>query len=137
MITLLNGKIICGSNYESAAWAVYFMAKGDDGICESIVRKVFSERNVNGILYNIEDSETINRKHIIDMIMSAAVFRSHIVLETLTSNDVRNEVEFWLNQKDCFHIVEKDYDFVAIIAGYFSMNNPMNAITAAGKMINK
>ena len=134
MITLLNGKIICGSNYESAAWAVYFMAKGDDGICESIVRKVFSERNANGILC-IEDSETINRKHIIDMIMSAASFRSHIVLETLTSNDVRDEVEFWLNQKDCFHIVEDDYDSIAIIAGYFSMENPVNAIRATLNMI--
>lgn len=134
MITLLNGKIICGSKYESAAWAVYFMAKGGDGICESIVRKVFSERNANGIL-DIEDSETINRKHIIDMIMSAASFRGHIVLETLTSNDVRDEVEFWLNQKDCFYIVEKDYDSVAIIAGYFSMENPVNAIRTTLNMI--
>ena len=138
MFTLLNGKIVCGSNYESAAWAVYFMVKGGDGICEAIVRKVFSERVAEGILDT--DDDEIDRKNIIDNMLMTALDRvnySHILAETLMSSDVRNEVEFWLNQKDCFHIVEEDYDSVAIIAGYFSMNNPVNAITAAGKMINK
>ena len=137
MFTLLNGKIVCGSNYESAAWAVYFIVKGGDGICEAIIRKVFSERMAEGILDT--DDDEIDRKNILDNMQITALDHSysHILAETLMSTDVRNEVEFWLNQEDCFHIVEEDYDSVAIIAGYFSMNNHVNAITAAGKMINK
>ena len=135
MITLLNGKAVCGSRYESAAWAVYFIAKGGDGICESIIRKMFSERMAEGILDTGDDE--IDRKNILDNMLLTALDRhnNHILAETLMSSDVRNEVEFWLNQEDCFHIVEDDYDSIAIIAGYFSMENALRAIRVALNMI--
>lgn len=132
MITLLNGKAVCGSRYESAAWAVYFIAKGGDGICESIVRKVFSERMASAML-DVGDDE-IDRKIIIDdMLVTAG--QGHLLMRSLMSDDIRNEVEFWLNREDCFRIVEEDYDSVAIIAGYFSMENALRAIRAALNMI--
>lgn len=132
MITLLNGKAVCGSRYESAAWAVYFIAKGGDGICESIVRKVFSERMASAML-DVGDYE-IDRKIILnDMLVTAG--QGHLLMRSLMSDDIRNEVEFWLNREDCFRIVEEDYDSVAIIAGYFSMENALRAIRAALNMI--
>lgn len=134
MITLLNDKSVCGSKYETAAWAVYFLAKGGEGMCEAIVRKIFSARMAEGILD--VDVDEIDRKNILDnMLMTAVSSHSHILTETLMSEAVKNEVEFWLNQEDCFHIVEEDYDSVAIIAGYFSMENPVNGIRAALNMI--
>lgn len=132
MITLLNGKIVCGSDYESAAWAVYFMAKGGDGICESIVRKVFSERMASAMLEIGVDE--IDRKIILDDMMVTAG-HGHLLMRMLMSDDIRNEVEFWLNREDCFHFVEEDRDSVAIIAGYFSMENPVHAIRAVMNMI--
>lgn len=134
MITLLNGKIVCSSKYESAAWAVYFMAKGGDGICESIVRKVFSERMASAIL-DVDDDE-IDRKNIFNNMLMTATSQGHLLMQQLMSDDIRNEVEFWLNQEeDCFHFVEEDCDWVAIIAGYFSMENPVNAIRTTLNMI--
>ena len=136
MFTLLNGKIVCGSNYESAAWAVYFLAKGGEGICEAIVRKVFTARMAEGILD--VDVDEIDRKNILDnMLMTAVSNHSHILTETLMSEAVKNEVEFWLNQEDCFHIVEEEYDSIAMISGYFSMENPVNAIRVALRLVNK
>lgn len=132
MITLLNGKIVCGSNYESAAWAVYFMAKGGEGMCESIVRKVFTERMASAMLD--VDGDEIDRKIIIDDMMVTAG-QGHLLMRMLMSDDIRNEVEFWLNQEDCFHFVEENLDSVAIIAGYFSMENPVHAIRTLLNMI--
>ena len=133
MISLVNGEIVCGSKYETAAWAVYFMAKGGYGICESIVRKVFPERMASAIL-DVDDYE-IDRKNIINNMMMTAAARGHLLMQTLMTNDIRDEVEFWLNQEDCFHFIEEDYDSVATIAVYFSMENPVNAIRTTLNMI--
>lgn len=133
MITLLNDKSVCGSKYETAAWAVYFLAKGGEGMCESIVRKVFSERMASAIL-DVDDYE-IDRKNIFNNMLVTASSQGHLLMITLMSDDIRNEVEFWLNQEDCFHFIEEDCDSVATIAGYFSMENPVNAIRATLNMI--